>query len=111
MRQIAANGVAMVLVVKYELCGGLCCPNAPMSPEVPSISAEKHKQKLPPRVGPCWLWPQSRTPFVTMLSLVMSSYSIAMCNTFINWARAPLAAALPFVKVFDAVCINTEIFD
>ena len=51
-----------------------------------------------------------KNSFVTMLSLVMSSYSIAMCNTFINWARAPLAAALPFVKVFDAVCINTEIF-
>ena len=33
-----------------------------------------------------------------------------MRNAFVNWARAPMAAALPFVKVFDAVCINTEIF-
>ena len=51
-----------------------------------------------------------KNSFVTWLSLVMSSYWIAMRNAFIKWARAPLAAALPFVKVFDAVCINTEIF-
>ena len=59
--------------------------------------------------GPVLALASIKNSFVTWLSLVMSSYWIAMRNAFIKWARAPLAAALPFVKVFDAVCINTEI--
>ena len=69
----------------------------------------KTQTKTSSACGPVLALASIKNSFVTWLSLVMSSYSIAMRNAFIKWARAPLAAALPFVKVFDAVCINTEI--
>ena len=69
----------------------------------------KMQTKTSSACGPVLALASVKNSFVTWPSLVMSSYWIAMRNAFIKWARAPLAAELPFVKVFDAVCINTEI--